>query len=138
MTINFSLTFLPITLESLTENMTNLSDSPEEEAKEYLSFYQELVGVLSKDEAYLSEFKRGLLVDVLNEGYIDNYDEDDFKSDDDHIDEHTTASYIERHFDELSESAQKQYRKLEDEVDDHWFLVPLEGHFSLKYEILCK
>lgn len=39
MTLAFTLSFKPITLESLAEELTNLSDSPEDEAEEYLSFY---------------------------------------------------------------------------------------------------
>lgn len=138
MTLSFSMKFLPITLESLTANLRSISDSPKEEAKEYLSFYQELASVLAKDEVYLSEMERSSLIDSFGDGYFDNFDEGDFLSDDDCTDEHATASYIERHFDELSASAQEQYRKLEDEVEDYWFLTPLEGHLSLKYEILNK
>lgn len=78
------------------------------------------------------------MVDTFSNGYFDNYDEGDFISDDDSNDKHTTAGYIERHFDELSTSAQEQYRKLENEVEDYWFLTPLEGHLSLEYKILKK
>lgn len=140
MNLNFTVRFKPITLESLTNTLSDLHTYPEDEppiedAKKYLSFFQELVSVLSKDEEYLCDFKKSLLVDVFDQGYIDNYNEDDFATLCD--DERITRFYLEKHFDELSESAKELYEEF---GEDEFFLSHVEYHAVLEYEVIagCK
>lgn len=139
MTLSFTIRFKPITEDSLIESFSDMctyteDDSPIEDAKKYLPFFQELVAVLLKDEEYLCDFKRSLLSDSVNWTFFDNYNKNDFATA--CKDDRDTRFYLEKHFDELSLSAQEQCKKLKEEDGDDCFLSVVEYHAALEYEVV--
>lgn len=137
MKIEFGIGANAITEESLTEKMSQAynysdGDSPGADAKRLLEFYQEVFTVIRKDWNYSKDMKRVMVGEVMSMGMTHDYNTSEFIPSCGE-DVNITAYYIKKHFDELSDKAQKQFLELEAEDDDYFFLLPLEGHLTLGY-----
>lgn len=136
MKIEFGIGADAITEESLAEKMRQAysyseGDTSEGDAKRLLQFYQEIFTVVRKDWNYSKDMKRVMVGEIMSMGMTHYYDEAEFIPSCGN-DVNITAYYIKKHFDELSDKAQKQFLELEAE-DDYFFLLPLEGHLTLGY-----